>query len=156
MLKFREIGTYKNAVNIGYCTCAVDLKNGNIVTYDRAEKTAALPTTGKETGLGIVMNTIEKPEIAEPNDYVIEAGEFPRIFDLNSLKDRIIDMDMDQVDADYDDISVGDILVANDEGKLELKDENETGYKEYFEVIEKTTYNAEGLAVRVVIGTLNP
>ena len=25
MLKFREIGTYKNAVNVGYCTADVEL-----------------------------------------------------------------------------------------------------------------------------------
>ena len=155
MLKFREVGTYKNAVNIGYCTAEVDLKNGQVVTFDRADKSVALPTTGKETGLAIVFNTIEKPEIEDPNKYVIEAGEFPRLFELASLKDRIIDMDLDQVVDAYADISVGDFLTANDDGQLEVTADVST-YKEYFEVIEKTTYNAEGIAVRVVIGTLNP
>ena len=70
MLKFREIGTYKNAVNVGYCTADVELHNGNVVTFDRATKKAAVPTDGKETGLAIVMNTIDKPETLAPNDYV--------------------------------------------------------------------------------------
>lgn len=152
MLKFREIGTYKNAVNIGYCTADVVLKNGNVVTYDRATKKAALPTTetAKAAGLAIVMNTIDKPEILEPNDFKIEKGENPRLFALFSLKDRIIDMDMDQVKGTYSAIGVGDVLVANTEGKLEVVSAA-TGYAEYFEVVEKTSYNTEGLAVKVVI-----
>ena len=120
MLKFREIGTYKNAVNIGYLTADVVLKNGNVVTYDLAKKKAALPKTGKESGLAIVINTIDKPEISEPNAFTIEIGENPRIFTLESLKDRVIDMDMDQVTGTYADIKEGDFLVADTTGKLKV------------------------------------
>lgn len=153
MLKFREIGTYKNAVNIGYLTADVVLKNGNVVTYDLAKKKAALPKTGKESGLAIVINTIDKPEISEPNAFTIEIGENPRIFTLESLKDRVIDMDMDQVTGTYADIKEGDFLVADTTGKLKVvrAASGVTDYKEYLKVIEKTTYNAEGLAAVVVI-----
>lgn len=153
MLKFREIGTYKNAVNIGYLTADVVLKNGNVVTYDLAKKKAALPKTGKESGLAIVINTIDKPEISEPNAFTIEIGENPRIFTLESLKDRVIDMDMDQVTGTYADIKEGDFLVADTTGKLKVvkSASGVTDYKEYLKVIEKTTYNAEGLAAVVVI-----
>lgn len=153
MLKFREIGTYKNAVNVGYCTADVELHNGNVVTFDRATKKAAVPTDGKETGLAIVMNTIDKPETLAPNDYVIEIGENPRLFVLTSLKGRIIDMDMDQVDGTYADIAVGDFLVAEASGKLKAvkKATGVADYKEYFVVGEKTSFNGEGLAVEVVI-----
>lgn len=153
MLKFREIGTYKNAVNIGYLTADVVLKNGNVVTYDLAKKKAALPKTGKESGLAIVINTIDKPEISEPNAFTIEIGENPRIFTLESLKDRVIDMDMDQVTGNYADIKEGDFLVADTTGKLKVVKaaSGVTDYKEYLKVIEKTTYNAEGLAAVVVI-----
>ena len=153
MLKFREIGTYKNAVNIGFCTADVILKNGNVVTYDVATKKAALPTTGKEEGLAIVMNTIDKPEILEPNDFTIEIGENPCLFTLVSLKDRVLDMDMDQVTGTYASIAVGDYLVADTDGKLKVvpKATGVADYKEYLQVIEKTTYNAEGLAAVVVI-----
>lgn len=153
MLKFRKIGTYKNAVNIGYLTADVVLKNGNVVTYDPAKKKAALPKTGKESGLAIVINTIDKPEISEPNAFTIEIGENPRIFTLESLKDRVIDMDMDQVTGTYADIKEGDFLVADTTGKLKVVKaaSGVTDYKEYLKVIEKTTYNAEGLAAVVVI-----
>lgn len=153
MLKFREIGTYKNAVNICYLTADVVLKNGNVVTYDLAKKKAALPKTGKESGLAIVINTIDKPEISEPNAFTIEIGENPRIFTLESLKDRVIDMDMDQVTGTYADIKEGDFLVADTTGKLKVVKaaSGVTDYKEYLKVIEKTTYNAEGLAAVVVI-----
>ena len=144
MLKFREIGTYKNAVNIGFCTADVILKNGNVVTYDVATKKAAL---------AIVMNTIDKPEILEPNDFTIEIGENPRLFTLASLKDRVLDMDMDQVTGTYASIAEGDYLVADTDGKLKVvpKATGVADYKEYLQVIEKTTYNAEGLAAVVVI-----
>jgi hypothetical protein len=153
MLKFREVGTYKDAVNIGYLTADVVLKNGNVVTYDLAKKKAALPKTGKESGLAIVINTIDKPEISEPNAFTIEIGENPRIFTLESLKDRVIDMDMDQVTGTYTDIKEGDFLVADTTGKLKVVKaaSGVTDYKEYLKVIEKTTYNAEGLAAVVVI-----
>ena len=153
MLKFREIGTYKNAVNVGYCTADVELHNGNVVTFDRATKKASVPTNGKETGLAIVMNTIDKPETLTPNDYVIEVGENPRLFVLTSLKGRIIDMDMDQVDGTYANIAVGDFLVAEASGKLKAvkKATGVADYKEYFVVIEKTGFNGEGIAVEVVI-----
>lgn len=151
MLKFREIGTYKNAVNVGYCTADVELHNGNVVTFDRATKKAAVPTDGKETGLAIVMNTIDKPETLTPNDYVIEVGENPRLFVLTSLKGRIIDMDMDQVDGTYTDIAVGDFLVAEASGGKLKKATGVDDYKEYFVVSEKTSFNGEGLAVEVVI-----
>lgn len=153
MLKFRDIGTYKNAVNFGYCTADVVLKNGDVVTYDLAKKKVAVPSTGKETGLAIVMNTIDKPEILNPNDFKIEIGENPRIFTLASLKDRVIDIDMDQITGTYADIAVGDFLVGDTDGKLKVvkKSTGVTDYKEYLVVIEKTNYNAEGLAAQVVI-----
>ena len=153
MLKFREIGTYKNAVNIGYGTADVELHNGNIVTFDEATKKAAVPATGKEAGLSIVINSIDKPETFSPNDFVIEVGENPRLFVLTSLKGRIIDMDMDQVTGTYTDINKGDFLVADTDGKLKVvpKATGVEGYKEYFVVTDKTTFNGEGLEVQVVI-----
>ena len=83
----------------------------------------------------------------------IEIGENPRIFTLESLKDRVIDMDMDQVTGTYADIKEGDFLVADTTGKLKVVQSASGGtdYKEYLKVIEKTTYNAEGLAAVVVI-----
>ena len=62
-------------------------------------------------------------------------------------------MDMDQVTGTYASIAVGDYLVADTDGKLKVvpKATGVADYKEYLQVIEKTTYNAEGLAAVVVI-----
>lgn len=150
MLKFREIGVYKNAVNVGYCAATVEMHNGQVAIFDEVAKTASHPATGQEDELAIVMNTIDKPETLSPNDYVIEIGEFPRLFKLESLKGRILDMDTDQVVTKYDEINVGDYLVGNADGQLEVA-ADASGYKAYFEVIEKTSFNGEGLAVKVVI-----
>lgn len=149
MLKFRDIGTYKNAVNFGYFTADVVLHNGNVVTVDKAAKKVALPATGKETDLAIVMNIIDKPEIETPNDYKIEIGENPRVFMLYSLKGRIIDMDMDQVDGTYADIAEGNVLVPDTTGKFKVATDA-TGYTEYLKVTEKTGFNGEGIAVEVI------
>lgn len=152
MIKFREIGTYKNAVNIGYCKTNVQLKNGYGVTVKESQKTVSLPTeeTAKENDLYIVINKFEKPELRSPNDYTIEPGEFPRCFRLKSLDGRILDCDTDTIKDEYENILVGDKLVFNTEGKL-TKTDNVDGYGYYFEVIDKTSFCGNGLGLKVVI-----
>lgn len=148
MIQFHEIGNYKNSVNIGFCEATVEFHNGMVAEWDKAEKTASLPTDATAEGLALVMNIIEKPEIASPNDYVIEIGEYPRLFTLASLKDRLLDMDMDQVSGEYEDISVGDLLVPNTDGQWEVSSDA-SSYAAYLEVVELTGYNYEGLRVLV-------
>lgn len=150
MVKFREIGTYKNAVNIGYCVANGEMHNGQVVEFDVATKVAKAPTNAKAKGLALVMNSIEKPEILNPNDYVIENGELPRLFTLESLKDRIVDMDMDQVKGAYSAIEVGKKLVPTTSGELEVV-EAVTGYAAYFEVVDLTSFNGEGFGAIVRI-----
>ena len=151
MLKFREIGTYKTAQNNGYTTCASKLKNGYGVTVNESTKTSTLPTaeTAKED-VWIVINKIDKPEIHEPNDYTIEVGENPRLFRVKSLDGRIIDMDTDAVTTAYASLAVGDTLTFGTNGKL-VKNATLTDYLTYFEVVEKTQFGGDGLAVKVVV-----
>lgn len=151
MLKFREIGTYKTAQNNGYTTCASKLKNGYGVVVNEATKISTLPTADTAKGdIWIVMNKIDKPEIHEPNDYTIEVGENPRLFRVKSLDGRIIDMDTDAVTTAYASIAVGDTLTFGVDGKL-VKNATLTDYSTYFEVIEKTQFGGEGIAVKVVV-----
>lgn len=153
MLKFREIGTYKNAVNVPYCTSAVALKNGMIVTANLVAKTAALTTASTTKGdVYIVMNVIDKPETLKPNDYTIEIGEYPRLFRAKSLAGRIIDVDTNQVTTTYSDIDVGDYMAGDTDGKLAVV-EDVSDYETYFEVIDKTTYGGAGLGLLVVDNT---
>lgn len=152
MLKFYEIGMYKNAVNVGYCVASVEMHNGQAAIFDVAEKTASHPTNGKEPDLAIVMNSIEKPEVHSPNKYVIEEGELPRLFTLASLKDRLIEMDTDQVQTEYSTISEKSKLVAQTDGTWKVE-EDVTSYGVYLEVIKKTGFNGEGLLVAVRVQT---
>lgn len=150
MIKFRDIGAYKAAQNIPYCTTSVVLHNGMGVTVDFAAKTVALPnaTTAKED-VFLVMNRYDKPEVNSPNEYVINPGEYPRLFRVKSLDGYILDLDMDQVTGEYSSIAVGDKLGFGTDGKMvEVSDVADC--LTYFEVIEKTTFNGQGLAVRVI------
>lgn len=148
MIKFANIGDFKVAQNFGYLKTPVVLENGMAVTYDLKTKAVALPTTttAKQAGLAVVMNRIDKPKT--PNDYRIEVGEFPRIFTLASLAGHLFDMDDAVVTTAYNTLAVGDKLVVGTDGKW-AKSADVSGYAEYLEVVEKTSFGGNGLRVVV-------
>ena len=151
MIKFKEIGTYKVAQNIGYLTTPVALKNGMGVTYDLATKAVALPTADTAKGdVAIVMNTIDKPETKSPNEYTIEIGENPRIFPLKALAGRTLQMDTATVTTAYASIAVDNTLTLGIDGKW-IVNSTLTGYATYLKVVEKTTFGGAGLDVVVVV-----
>ena len=148
MIKFANIGDFKVAQNFGYLKTPVVLENGMAVTYDLKTKAVALPTTttAKQAGLAVVMNRIDKSKT--PNDYRIEVGEFPRIFTLASLAGHLFDMDDAVVTTAYNTLAVGDKLVVGTDGKW-AKTADVSGYAEYLEVVEKTSFGGNGLRVVV-------
>lgn len=154
MIKFHEIGMYKHAVNIPYCkvsdTIKDGVKNGYAVTYSETTKTVSLPTatTAKGSDLTIVMNVLDKPELKSPDDYVVDAGEYARLFRLDSLANRMLDMNDLALTTAYASVSVGDKLVAGTDGKWS-KSASVDGYSAYLEVIEKTSFCGNGLLVKV-------
>lgn len=154
MIKFHEMGMYKNAVNIPYCkvsdTIKDGVKNGYAVTYSETTKTVSLPTatTAKGSDLTIVMNVLDKPELKSPDDYVVDAGEYARLFRLDSLANRMLDMNDLALTTAYASVSVGDKLVAGTDGKWS-KSASVDGYSAYLEVIEKTSFCGNGLLVKV-------
>lgn len=154
MIKFHEIGMYKNAVNIPYCkvsdTITDGVKNGYAVTYSETTKTVSLPTatTAKGSDLTIVMNVLDKPELKSPDDYVVDAGEYARLFRLDSLANRMLDMNDLALNTAYASVAVGDKLVAGTDGKWS-KSASVDGYSAYLEVIEKTSFCGNGLLVKV-------
>lgn len=154
MLKFKELGNYKNAVNVGFCAAEVELHNGMVVEFDKKTKKAKLSTSATAAGLAIVMNIIDKPETESPNDYVIKVGEYPRLFILESLKNRMISMDCDQVTTSYASIDVDDVLIPNTSGKWEVASSSTSSYPFVLKVLEKNNFGGEGegLLVQVVTG----
>jgi hypothetical protein len=153
MLQFHELGNFKGAINVPYCTCAAKLYNGSLVSANLQTKVAALPTSTTAKGkLYIVMNRQDKPETLNTDDYVVEIGEYPRLFDVMSLRNRLLDMNTHQVATAYASINVGDKLTADTAGKLAVN-ATVTEYDTYFEVLAKTTYGGDGLLVKIVDNT---
>lgn len=151
MIKFRNIGGYKNAQNIPYIPTTVELHNGMIVTVDMAKKTLALPSADTAKGeVYLVMNRYDKPEVASPNAYVIEVGEYPRLFMVSSLNGVVLDCDTDQITGAYSSINVGSKLTAGTDGKLAVNASTDD-FLTYFLVIEKNTFGGEGLGLQVVV-----
>lgn len=151
MIKFRNIGGYKNAQNIPYIPTTVELHNGMVVTVDMTKKTLALPSADTAKGeVYLVMNRYDKPEVNSPNEYVIEVGEFPRLFMVSSLNGVVLDCDTDQITGAYSSINVGDKLTAGTDGRL-VVNSNTDGFLTYFLVIEKNTFGGEGLGLQVVV-----
>lgn len=154
MIKFHEIGMYKNAVNIPYCkvpaTITNGVKNGYAVTYSEKDKIIALPTatTAKDGNLAVVMNVIDKPELSSPDDYVVAVGECARLFRFDSLANRLLDMNDLALATAYASVAVGDKLVVGTDGKW-VKATSTDGYPVYLEVIEKTGFCGNGLLVKV-------
>lgn len=153
MIKFRNIGGYKNAQNIPYIPTTVELHNGMVVTVDMTKKTLALPSADTAKGeVYLVMNRYDKPEVNSPNEYVIEVGEFPRLFMVSSLNGVVLDCDTDQITGAHSSINVGDKLTAGTDGKLAVNSSTDD-FLTYFLVIEKNTFGGEGLGLQVVVQT---
>ncbi len=151
MIKFRNIGGYKNAQNIPDIPTTVALHNGMIVTVDMTKKTLALPSADTAKGeVYLVMNDYDKPETPYPNAYVIEVGECPRLFMVTSLSGVVLDCDTDQITGAYSSINVGDKLTAGTDGKLAVNSSTDD-FLTYFLVIEKNTFGGEGLGLQVVV-----
>lgn len=149
MIKFGTIGTFKQARNVGNVATTIDLKNGQLVTYDRINGTIALPTTTTaKKSLWIVMNEREAIEyVGQTDDYVIKAGDYPRMFDLATLSGAEIDMN-DLMVTGYSTLQKGDTLVADTNGKF-VKSTDATGYDISFTVKELTGFGGNGLRVIV-------
>lgn len=150
MVKFKMIGDYKNARNIGNLKASVNLKNGNLVTVDRATGTVALPTaTTAKKGLWLVQNEREPVEyIGSTPENIIAIGEPVRLFDTATLKDVVLEIDDSVLTTNYALISKGDTLVADTKGNY-VKSADATGYEVTFTVLEKTNYCGHGLSISV-------
>ena len=150
MIKFKDVGDFKNARNIGTVATPIELTNGKLVTLNKVTGTIALPTTDTAKGsLWVVMNERESiPYTGTTDDYVVKIGGYPRLFDVTTLKGATLEMNDKCLTTKYDDIAKGDTLVADTNGNF-VKTDDATGYEASFTVIDKTSYGGNVLEVAV-------
>ena len=150
-MKYKTIGGFKNVQNVGYCKAAVDMKVGMGVILDRAAKTAALPANEDEAKAchRIVTNINDKPEMHNFSEAtVVLAGEFVRADDLATVANMEAEFAKGEISGDFSALAKGDKLVFGTDGLIG-KTADATGYKVYFEVVEKTAYMGAGVLVIV-------
>lgn len=153
-MKPKTIGYYKNVQNVGTCKATTELKLGMGVILDRAAKTASLPTSVAEAKAchRIVTNINDKPEMHNYSQTVVVAeGDYVRADDLTSVANMEMEFASYEIkDGDYDGLAKGDKLVFGTDGLI-AKATDASGYKIYFEFVEKTAYIGKGalLVIRV-------
>ena len=153
-MKPKTIGYYKNVQNVGTCKATAELKLGMGVILDRAAKTASLPASDAEAKAchRIVTNINDKPEMHNYSETVVVAkGDYVRADDLTSVANMEMEFAHYEIkDGDYDGLAKGDKLVFGTDGLI-AKTADATGYKVYFEFVEKTAYRGKGalLVIRV-------
>lgn len=153
-MKPKTIGYYKNVQNVGTCKATAELKLGMGVILDRAAKTASLPASDAEAKAchRIVTNINDKPEMHNYSETVVVAkGDYVRADDLTCVANMEMEFAHYEIkDGDYDGLAKGDKLVFGTDGLI-AKTADATGYKVYFEFVEKTAYMGKGalLVIRV-------
>lgn len=153
-MKPKTIGYYKNVQNVGTCKATAELKLGMGVILDRAAKTASLPASDAEAKAchRIVTNINDKPEMHNYSETVVVAkDDYVRADDLTSVANMEMEFAHYEIkDGDYDGLAKGDKLVFGTDGLI-AKTADATGYKVYFEFVEKTAYMGKGalLVIRV-------
>lgn len=146
-MKGKTIGYIKGIQNAGNCKAAVDLKVGMGVILDQSALTAKLPASEAEAKAcyRVVSNINDKPEMRSYEDaIVVKAGEYVRADDLTSVENLEMEIADYEISTAYASVAKGDKLVFGTDGLL-AKATAVTGYKVYFEVIEKTAYMGKGV-----------
>lgn len=151
MFNFVVAGGYKHARNNPRCKVAEDTKNGQVLVLDEANKLASFPTADEAKGgdLYVAFNIVDKPEIRNTIDFVIEKDEYVRAFRLADLADLLVEMNFQVLADNYASINVGDVLVAQaGTGKWVKADGETINSDEYaikLEVTKKTGFGQQGI-----------
>lgn len=148
-MKYKTIGAFKSVQNIPYCKANVDLKAGMGVVLDRENKLAKLPTADEAKLISyIVTNIVDQPEIRNSNDFVVKKDEFVRADDLRTVNGLEIEFAANEITGGTTALVKNDLLGFDATGKL-AKITDSTGYKTYFKVLEKTSYNDDGILAEI-------
>lgn len=148
-MKYKTIGAFKSVQNVGDCKAYTDLKVGMGVVLDRVNHTAKLPASADEAKacFRIVTNINDKPEMHNFEETLtVKKDEYVRADDLTTVANLEAEFASYEITTAYADLAVSDKLVFGTDGKL-AKATDVTGYKVYFEIIEKTAYMGKGVLV---------
>ncbi len=151
MFNFGTIGAYKQVRNNPRGKAATELRNGLAVLVDEANESVAVPadaTAAQGADVYVAFNIIDKPEVRNSEDFVIEAGEYVRAFLLADVKEMPVLLS-DAVLVDHAGLVKGDVLVAQEgtgkwvkaDGTVIIAD----NYAVKLEVIEKNTFGDKGI-----------
>lgn len=148
-VKFQNYSGIKNAKDNPRAIAASDLVNGQAVIYSigtDGKEYATLPTdaTTAKTANHFVWNVIDKPEVLNETDYVIDSGAFARIFEYT--QGELMDVSADLVVTTT--VATGDVLVPTASGKYVVS--TATGYKFALKVKEATTFGGSGYTALVI------
>lgn len=148
-MKYKTIGAFKNVQNIPYCKADVNLKVGMGVVLDKVNKTAKLPTAdeAKITSY-IVTNIVDQPEIRNSNDFVVKKGDYVRADDLRTVNGMEVEFAASEITGGTTTLAKGDLIGFDATGKL-AKIADATGYNTHFKVLEKTSYNDDGILAEI-------
>lgn len=136
------------AHNVPTVKTRVDIVNGFIGTID-VERGTAVPADRGTTadGMYVAINTMVGDDAY--TDAKIAAGSLVNYYALNKWIGRHLIVSGDNIDGDYAEIEVGDVLAANDSGTLGALGAGGLRFK----VVEKMMWCGEP-AVRVEIAVI--
>ena len=156
MFKFQNYSAIKNAQDNPRVRATALTKNGYVfgvqdnynvegVIYSEAAVPFADAAAAKAGDVWVAINIIDKPELMNTSDYVINAGEYIRAFNLSKLHGEKVEITSDLVIDDYANVAVGDKLIPanvadNGSASMKWKKATDTGYSVCLEVTAKTTF----------------
>jgi len=168
MFKFQNYSAIKNAqdnprvratalTKIGYVFGVKDnYEVSEGVIYSEAAVPFANAGAAKAGDVWVAINRIDKPELMNTSDYVINTGEYIRAFNLSKLHGEKVEITSDIVIDAYNTVNVGDKLIPANKAdnptapmKWKKANVNDNGYKVCLEVTAKTTFGVFTIDGRV-------
>ena len=150
IVKFQNFSGIKNEQHTPRAIADVDMKNGYavVIKFEDGVEKAYLPTADEAKGdIWFVNNTITTPELENYDDFVIKAGKPVRAFNYANSVREIVEVSGDLVSTEA---KIGDILVANAEGKYEVV-ADASGYMVSLKVVALNTIGGKGYDCVIVV-----
>lgn len=148
MIKVGTIGMIeKNAKSFPNIKASAAIQNGWFGTISDTATITPTTDTVKSADLVVVMNTVVGDN--EYTDVTLPIGEYVNAFLLKEWGNQTLELNETHLAAALSTYAVGDVLVANADGKL--VEAAATGYGISFVVLKKTNFCGGGLLIKIVV-----